>query len=308
MVDSPKMYKTRLAKWGLYKNNREHEMKAIFSKLTDRAAVGKDSSFELRGHRVDMKDAERYFKRKGFTVRDVMSWKAAHITMPRGLLFQATALRAWEVMIDVLQEILGPTHLSTFTSKFDRLDTASSSLDLERQERHLEAILNSDGGQCAQEMLRSIALLRGLATYFTARKKYGELHKTGTEIVRRSQFSALPSVERNRALVCGYELVAEAQSLQCQYAQAAATFALLVRLASAGSALSNAKTQQYQTRSEQCLRKLSQPAQPCHTCSAMSVHEKDPSKFQGGSEPSDGIEQTGAVNIVSHRFVTRTLS
>ena len=79
------MYKTRLAKWGLYKNNRELEMKAIFSKLTERAAAGKESSFELRGHKVDLRDCERYFKRKCFNIRDVISWKAAHTTTPSGL-------------------------------------------------------------------------------------------------------------------------------------------------------------------------------------------------------------------------------
>src|SRR6202034_3802634 len=80
MLCRTKMYKTRLAKWGLYKKNREHEMKTIFSIKTERAAVGKDSSFELRGRKVDMKDAERYFKRKGFTLRDMTAWKAAHMT------------------------------------------------------------------------------------------------------------------------------------------------------------------------------------------------------------------------------------
>ena len=79
------MYKTRLAKWGLYKNNRELEMKAIFSKLTECVAAGKECSFELRGHKVDLRDCERYFKRKCFNIRDVISWKAAHTTTPSGL-------------------------------------------------------------------------------------------------------------------------------------------------------------------------------------------------------------------------------
>ena len=78
------MYKGRLAKWGLYKNNREPEMKAIFSKLAERTAVGKESSFELRGCKVDLKDCERYFKRKGFSIRDIISWRAAYTTTPPG--------------------------------------------------------------------------------------------------------------------------------------------------------------------------------------------------------------------------------
>lgn len=435
-------------------------MKAIFSKLTERAAVGKESSFELRGHKVNMKDAERYFKRKGFSVRDVISWKAAQMTMPRGLRcltpepeerlladartyclgcfengtwvptsieylcysvkkshttftlledirnglisaclllgrnspcsrseafkelqwvcskfreivieedpqtiprliemmilvnafgrpelvvillkhlagmsatvlsieshpmsrifaalrdlgsdqFQPTALRAWEVMIDVLEEVLGPTHLSTVTSKFDRLDTASSSLDLERQERYLETMLKSGGAGCAPQMLRSTALLTGLATYFAARKKYIELHRTGAEIVHRSQSWALQSIERNRVLICGYEFMAEAQYLQCQFAQAAATFALLAKLASVESASLNAKAQEYQTRSQECLRKLSQPGPQSHTHLAMSVHEEHSSEYHGRAEPSDDTEQIDAVYLAKHRFLTRTFS
>jgi len=443
------MYKTRLAKWGLYKNNREHEMKAIFSKLTERAAVGKESSFELRGHKVNMKDVERYFKRKGFSVRDIISWKAAQMSMPRGLRcftpepqerlladartyclgcfengtwvptsieylcysvkkshttftlledirnglisacmllswnsssscseafkelqwvcsefreivveedpqtiprliemmilvnafgrpelvvillkhlagmsatvlsieshpmsrifaalrdlgsdqFQPTALRAWDVMIDVLEEVLGPTHLSTITSKFDRLDTASSSLDLECQERYLETMLKPSGAGCAPQMLRSIALLTGLATYFAARKKYIELHRTGAEIVHRSQSWALRSTERNRVLICGYEFMAEAQYLQSQFAQAAATFALLAKLASESASL-NAKTLEYQTRSQECLRKLSQPGPP--------LHEDRSSECDDGDEQSDHTEQVDAVWLANHRFSTRT--
>jgi hypothetical protein len=435
-------------------------MKAIFSKLTERAAVGKESSFELRGHKVDMKDAERYFKRKGFSFRDVISWKAAQMTMPRGLRcftpepqerlladartyclgcfengtwvrtsiehlcysvkkshttftiledirnglisacvllsrnspclrsdafkelqwvcskfreivieedpqtiprliemmilvnafgrpelvvillrhlagmsatvlsmqshpmsrifaalcdlgsdqFQLTALRAWEVMIDVLQEVLGPTHLNTVTSKFDRLDTASSSLDLERQERYLETMLKSSSAECAPQMLRSIALLTGLATYFAARKRYRKLLRTGTEIVHRSQSRALQSTERNRALICGYEFVAEAQYLQCQFAQAAATFALLAKLASVESASLSAKMREYQARSEECLRKLSQPGPQCHTCLAMPLHEEHSSECQCRVEPSDRTERTCAADLTKRRFLTRTLS
>jgi len=435
-------------------------MKAIFSKLTERAAAGKESSFELRGHKVDLRDCERYFKRKCFNIRDVISWKAAHTTTPSGLRcftpepeerlladvrtyflgcfengiwvptnieymcysvkksnttftqledirnslisacvllsrnspefysealkelqwvcsrfreivveedpqtiprfiemmilvnafgrpelvtillrhlagmsatvlsaashpmsrifaglrdlvsdqFQATALRSWDVIIDVLQETLGPTHLSTFTSKFDRLDTAASSMDLERQESHLEAMLKSSTADFAPEVLQSIALLKGLATYFTARKKYVELHRTGAEIVRRSQSRALPGTERNRVLIGGYELMAEAQFLQFQFAQAAATFALLAKLASVESAHLNAKAREYQSRSEESLSKLSQPSPLCHTCSATSLHQECCSKCRERAESSDCTKQTGAGNLVHGRFFTRTFS
>ena len=450
------MYKTRLAKWGLYKKNREHEMKTIFSIKTERAAVGKDSSFELRGRRVDMKDAERYFKRKGFTLRDVTAWKAAHMTTPLELRcftpepqemlitdvrtyysgsfeagtwiskgaenpcfsakkshtsftlledirnslilacillsgnsspeafkelhwvcskiqeivieedphsiprlieimilikafgrhelvvillrhlsnmsavvpstatcplsrifaalcgiesdqFEDTALRAWEAINDVLQETLGPTHLSTFMSKFERLDTASSSLDLKRQEMYLDSVLESGRASCASSSLQSISLLRGLAKYFVARQKYPELHRTATEMVYRSQRLDLGSMERGGLIECGLEFVAEAQFRQCQFAQAAMTFTLLAKLASAELGPVNAKTRGYQASSEECLSKLGQPSPACHTCLGPSTEQYHCSKYQDRTEPSDGIKQTEAATVIGRRFYTRTL-
>jgi hypothetical protein len=79
------MYKTRLRKWGLGKNKKEHEMKALLSKRMERAAVGKDTACELRGNLVNMADVERYAQRKPITPRDIIAWRAAGGKTPPGL-------------------------------------------------------------------------------------------------------------------------------------------------------------------------------------------------------------------------------
>jgi hypothetical protein len=43
------MYKDRIKKWGLDKKNKERDMVAILRKKTERDAVGKESSFRVRG-------------------------------------------------------------------------------------------------------------------------------------------------------------------------------------------------------------------------------------------------------------------
>jgi hypothetical protein len=58
------MYKDRIKKWGLDKKNKERDMVAILRKKTARDAVGKESSFRVRGQPVTMDDVLHYFKRK----------------------------------------------------------------------------------------------------------------------------------------------------------------------------------------------------------------------------------------------------
>src|SRR5271155_1740626 len=79
------MYKTRFKKWGLSKNNKEREMMAILSKRMERAAVGKDTAYELRGTLVNMADVERYARRKPITSRDILAWRATGVKAPPGL-------------------------------------------------------------------------------------------------------------------------------------------------------------------------------------------------------------------------------
>ena len=59
-----KMYKSRFDKWGLQKNCKSNEMKAIARKKVERDAIGKASLFRVRGRPVEIEEVLRYFKRK----------------------------------------------------------------------------------------------------------------------------------------------------------------------------------------------------------------------------------------------------
>jgi hypothetical protein len=61
---SLKMYKDRIKKWRLDKKNKEGDMLAILRKQTERKAVGKSSSFRVRGQPVTIEEVYHYFKRK----------------------------------------------------------------------------------------------------------------------------------------------------------------------------------------------------------------------------------------------------
>ena len=61
-----KMYKYRINKWGLDKNCKANEMKAIARKKVERDAIGKASSFQIRGWPIEVEEVLRYFKRKSY--------------------------------------------------------------------------------------------------------------------------------------------------------------------------------------------------------------------------------------------------
>jgi hypothetical protein len=58
------MYKSRIRKWKLDKKNKSLEMDAVMRKEVQRNAIGKATTFRLRGRPVDLEDVFRYFKRK----------------------------------------------------------------------------------------------------------------------------------------------------------------------------------------------------------------------------------------------------
>ncbi|PMD52751.1 uncharacterized protein K444DRAFT_542978 [Hyaloscypha bicolor E] len=70
-----KMYKDRIKKWRLDKKNKEGDMLAILRKKTEREAVGKSSSFRVRGQPVAIEDVYHYFKRKK-NMRDQEAYNA----------------------------------------------------------------------------------------------------------------------------------------------------------------------------------------------------------------------------------------
>jgi hypothetical protein len=170
--------------------------------------------------------------------------------------FEEMALKAWDCMNDVFQKVLGLSHLSTLTSKLDRLDTATTSLDAESPDGHLEIILKSGREESGSDALRSIAVLQGLGTYFFNRKRYAELQETGGEIVNRVTNWDAMDPEGIRLYRCGFEFMATAQFALCQFEQAKSSFELLIELASADLGWENSQTWEYKAKFEECLRKL----------------------------------------------------
>ncbi|KAF7512442.1 hypothetical protein GJ744_001377 [Endocarpon pusillum] len=169
--------------------------------------------------------------------------------------FEEVALKAWHCMNDVFQRVLGPSHLSTLTSKLDRLGTATSKLDAENPDGHPEIILNSGREESGSDALRSIALLQGLGTYFVNRKRYAELQEIGSEIVNRITNWDPGDPEGTRLYRCGFDFMATAQFALRQYEQAMSSFELLVDLATADLGWEHSQTWEYQAKFEECLRK-----------------------------------------------------
>jgi hypothetical protein len=63
-LNSMKMYKSRITKWGLDKNHKASDMAFILRKKTQRDAIKKPSAFCVRNKPVDMQDILRYVERK----------------------------------------------------------------------------------------------------------------------------------------------------------------------------------------------------------------------------------------------------
>ena len=76
----------RIKKWGLDKNHKETEMRAILHQKRQRDALGKASSFSVRGRPLKTADVLKYFRRKG--VRDPEAEVASVGVIPE-------AVRCW---------------------------------------------------------------------------------------------------------------------------------------------------------------------------------------------------------------------
>jgi hypothetical protein len=87
------MFKDRIKKWRVVKNNKERDMMAILRKKTQREAVGKKSSFRVRGQVVVIENVLQYFKRKkeipkmgpsaASTPSDISCWTPSPAHTPR---------------------------------------------------------------------------------------------------------------------------------------------------------------------------------------------------------------------------------
>lgn len=87
------MFKDRIKNWGLDKKNKKRDMIAILRKKTQREAVGKKSSFRVRGQVVVMENVLQYFKRKkeipkigppaASTPPDISCWTPSAVHTPQ---------------------------------------------------------------------------------------------------------------------------------------------------------------------------------------------------------------------------------
>ena len=58
------MYLSRIQEWDLFKNKKESDMTFILHKSQQRLALGKETTFVVRGQQVGFADAHYYFERK----------------------------------------------------------------------------------------------------------------------------------------------------------------------------------------------------------------------------------------------------
>ena len=76
IICSIRMYRQRIKDWGLDKNHKDREMKAIVRKHEGRVAKGKASTFRIRGRNIDYQDVLRYLKRKNMSTEAVIALRS----------------------------------------------------------------------------------------------------------------------------------------------------------------------------------------------------------------------------------------
>ena len=67
-----KMYKRRINKWGFDKNCKASEMQAIARKKLERDAIGKASSFRIRGRQIEFEEVRRHLGRRSHRSRETV--------------------------------------------------------------------------------------------------------------------------------------------------------------------------------------------------------------------------------------------
>ena len=83
-IHSVKMFKTRIAKWGLEKKNNDRDMRTVIRLSRQRKAFAKkDSTFVIRGRHIELATAVQFFKRKGIDIdsdefNDLLDNRNAH--------------------------------------------------------------------------------------------------------------------------------------------------------------------------------------------------------------------------------------
>jgi hypothetical protein len=60
-----RQFYTKISEWGLGKNMKDNEMRAIVQSLSHRKFDGRDGAIKVRGHQVDPAKIRRWQKRQG---------------------------------------------------------------------------------------------------------------------------------------------------------------------------------------------------------------------------------------------------
>lgn len=77
---SEKMYKTHFKLWGLYKYNKESEMRAIVHRHFDHVSNGKACTTRIRGRPIKYAEVARYWRRKGVSIEEITAQRATSKT------------------------------------------------------------------------------------------------------------------------------------------------------------------------------------------------------------------------------------
>ena len=95
------MYKRRIKQWGLDKNNKDEEMRAIVRKTKARLDQGKRSKIHVRGKAIGDEEVIRYWRRKGISIDEVITHRTASVTP-----------EAVEIVTPVPSRVATPTSLA----------------------------------------------------------------------------------------------------------------------------------------------------------------------------------------------------
>lgn len=72
------MYKSRIRKWGIDKNLKEYEARAIIHMHARRQ--GRATQIQLRGRTINIESVQQYFRRKRINIKDILS--SSPVTIP----------------------------------------------------------------------------------------------------------------------------------------------------------------------------------------------------------------------------------
>src|SRR5436190_20437463 len=104
------MYKKRISKWSFDRKLKKPEVLAIIRKRAQRSAMGKTSTFHVRGKLVDMADIERYLRRARISAQDAIDLSPAtpptvRSTTPDSILYSPRPPRQYEISERILESI-----------------------------------------------------------------------------------------------------------------------------------------------------------------------------------------------------------